>query len=118
MGTPNVFLIFVLSQAVVISAILVFLKKKLNSNLVDLAITQLEAGQIELEVPNMEIVFITHKKVSADIRERILKAVTKRIPGSAVPEFHVDTKILGGMIIKAGSQTVDYSLIDRLRKAK
>ena len=118
METPNIFMIFVLSQGVVISLILVFLKKKLNSNLVDLAITQLEAGQVELQSPNMAIVFITHKTVSADVRERILKAVTKRIPGSAAPEFRVDGKILGGMIIKAGSQVVDYSLDDRLRKAR
>ena len=118
METPNIFMIFVLSQGVVISLILVFLKKKLNSNLVDLAITQLEAGQIELQSPNMAIAFITHKTVSADVRERILKAVTKRIPGSAAAEFRVDGKILGGMIIKAGSQVVDYSLVDRLRKAR
>jgi len=114
----NIFLIFVLTQVVVISVILFVLKKTLNRNLVDLAIKQIEAGQLKQDAQNVNITVTTHKPVSTGQRERLLKAVTKQIPGAGTPDFKIDGKLLGGMIIEVGPQIVDYSLIDRLRKAR
>ena len=118
MATPNILTIFLCSQVVVVIVIVFVLKKVLNGNLVDLAITQLESGQVVADSPTTNIVIITHQSISASHRERILKAISKRIPGAGVPEFRVDGKLLGGMIIKAGTQVVDYSLVDRLRRAR
>lgn len=114
----NIFLIFFLTQVVVISIILFVLKKTLNRNLIDLAISQVEHGQVKYDGPEPLIMVTTHKPVSTTARERLLKAIAKHLPGVKTPEFRVDGKILGGMIIQVGSHTVDFSLIDRLRKAR
>ena len=126
MWTPNIFMIFVFSQAVAISIIVVILKKILDRNLIGLAIEQLEAGRLNPEglngknfdPPNFKLVVITHKKISDADRERIAKAVTKNIAHGIIPDFQIDEKIRGGMIIKAGTHIADYSLVDRLRRAK
>ena len=114
----NIFVIFFMTQIVVTGIILFILKQKLNSILIDLAISQVEHGQVKYDGPQPLIMVTTHKKLSSVARERLLKAITKHLPGVKTPEFRVNGKLLGGMIIQVGNQTVDFSLIDRLRKAR
>lgn len=126
MWTPSIFVIFVLSQTVAISIIVLVLKGILDRNLINLAIQQLEAGHLnpaglnrkDFDLVHFSVSVITHKEIAAVDRERVLKAVTKNIPGGTRTHFQVDRKICGGMIIKAGAQTADYSLLDRLKRAR
>ncbi len=119
-------MIFVLSQTVAISIIVVILKGMLDRNLIDLAIQQLEIGRLNLQEMHkkdfdpagVQLIVITHKKIMDADRERVFKAVTKNIPVGIVPDFQINRKILGGMIISVGPNTADYSLIDRLRRAR
>lgn len=125
MGIAGFLLNFVLPQVVAITIIVIVLKKVLDRNLINLAIEQLEAGRLNpseaqsksAEPAKFLFTVITHKKIKDVDRERILKAVTKNISGSIVPNFQVDKNIRGGMIIKAGENISDCSLSDRLRRA-
>lgn len=125
MGISGFLLNFVLPQVVAITIIVIVLKKVLDRNLINLAIEQLEAGRLNpseaqsKSVESAKVLFkvITHKKIKDVDRERILKAITKNIPGGIVPDFQVDKNIRGGMIIKVGENTSDCSLSDRLRRA-
>lgn len=118
----NIFPIFVVSQVIAISVIVVILKRILDGNLADLAIGQLESGRVNFkksfDSPNVKFVVITHKKIDEIYRDRILKALAKNMAGKVEVDFQIDAKILGGMIIRFGDNTVDYSLIDRLRRAR
>lgn len=126
MWTPSIFVIFVLSQVVAIGIIVLVLKGILDQDLINLAIQQLDAGRLNpegLAHKNFDPAYcavrvITHKEIAALDRERILKAVIKNIPGGVVTHFEIDRKIRGGMIIKIGVHTADYSLIDRLKRAR
>ncbi len=126
MWTPSIFVIFVLSQTVAISIIVLVLKGILDRNLINLAIQQLEAGRLNpdgsdrknFDPAHFTVSVTTHKEIASVDRERVLKAVTKNIPGGVVTDFQIDKKIRGGMIIKTGIQTADYSLLDRLKRAR
>ncbi len=119
-------MIFVLSQTVAISIIVFILKGILDRNLIDLAIQQLEIGRLnpqelhkkDFDPASVKLIVITHKKITDVDRERVFKAVTKNIPGGVIADFQINRKILGGMIVSVGANTVDYSLIDRLRRAR
>lgn len=125
MWIPNIFAIFAILQVVPVAIIVVILKSILDRNLIDLAIQQLESGRLNpqgghnanFNLNGIKMVVITHKKISQAHRERILKAVLKNIPGGLVADFQTNKKICGGMIITVGASTVDYSLLDRLRRA-
>ncbi len=119
-------MIFVFSQVVAIGTIVIILKGILDRNLINLAIQQLEAGRLNplglgqknFDTASIKLVVVTHKKIKDVNRERVLKAVTKNIPGGIIPDFQIDSKILGGMIISVGDNVAEYSLIDRLRRAR
>ncbi|MCB9772019.1 MAG: F0F1 ATP synthase subunit delta [Candidatus Omnitrophica bacterium] len=125
MGISGFLLNFVLPQVVAITIIVIVLKKILDRNLINLAIEQLEAGRLnptEAQIKNLgaakfPFIVTTHKKIKDIDRERILKAITKNISGGVTPDFQIDNKIRGGMIIKAGENISDCSLSDRLRRA-
>lgn len=118
----KIFLIFVVSQVVAISIIVMILKRILDGNLINLAIQLLESWPLNLkksfDASSGKLVVTTHKKIEEAHRQRILKALTKNMAGKAEVDFQVDAKILGGMIIRFGDDTADYSLIDRLRRAR
>ncbi len=118
----NIFLIFVVSQVVAISIIVMVLKRILDGNLINLAIGLLESGSLNakksFDASGGKLVVTTHKKIEETHRQRILKALIKNAAGKVEVDFQVDAKILGGMIIRFGDDTADYSLIDRLRRAR
>ncbi len=120
----GVLAIFFFSQLFIISLIVLILKKILDRNLIELAMAQLEAGRLNpplnkpLDIENFVLSVTTHKNIAKSTRERIVKASIKNIPGVIVPHFYIDKKIYGGMIIRAGDQVADFSLADRLRRAK
>lgn len=125
MWNSGIFVIFFVSQAMAIGIIVVILKKILDRNLIDLAIQQLEAGRLtpqrqqkkDFDYSNSKIVVVTHRKIRSGDSQRVLKAVTKNMPGVIV-DFEVEPKVIGGMIIKVDDNAADYSLIDRLRRAR
>lgn len=125
MDAPNYFLIFLIPQIVVLPVIVAVLKKKLDASLINLAIQQFDSGALDpagsrqknFDNGQVKLTVVTHKIVSAEIRERIIKILTRRFPGAGA-DFQVDPKILGGMILRVGQETADFSLIDRLRKAR
>ena len=116
---------FFLSQVVAIGIAVFFLKKQLDRNLLDSAVRQIEAGVFILDGPENNnpkppppiFIVITHAKLSATNRERVLKAITKTTPGGVVPDFQVDKNLLGGAVVKTATKVVDCSLKDKLRQA-
>ncbi len=107
-----------LAQCVVAVIIIVVLKNILDKNLMESAIRRLE-GWPQTGHPSAvtEITVIFHKNLSPVNKERVLKASLKHFTDAVKPVFQIDKKIMGGIIIKVGENTLDYSLKDRLRLA-
>lgn len=112
-----------LAQTVVISFIVAYLKNRLDRNLIDLGIKQIEVGAFAAENTKdkspepLIYTVITHKTIKDIDRERILKTITKHSSRPNKTQFQVDGKILGGIMIKAGNTTIDCTLTERLRQA-
>ena len=106
------------AQVVVISIIVFVLKKTLDQNLMDGAIRHIEYWALEEKTKKVSrLVVQTHKPLDDKYHQRIVKAANKNFGSSVVPDFRIDTKMMGGMIIWVDDKEIEYSLRDRLKQA-
>lgn len=109
-------------QAIVITIILVVLKKKLDHILIEVAAKQIEAGAFAENVnlgdaAPLAFVVTTHRTIRDTDRERFLKVITRSVPRPHKVDFQVDAGLWGGVIIRTAVKAVDCSLRERLRQA-
>jgi len=106
-----------LAQVVVISIIVMILKRILDQMLIDLAINLFEYWSPGKH-PTGPVQIITHKRLSGRNVDGLRKALGKHSLTPDQAQYVIDKKILGGMIIRADNRIFDCSLKDRLRRAR
>ena len=109
-------IIVFLAQAVIISIIVVVLKKKLDKNLIELAVRQLGSLKMEKGTTSPAVI-ITHRKLADKYKNQITQLVNEQAGSSERIDFQIDKGILGGIVLKIGTRQLDYSLKDRLQEA-
>jgi len=105
-----------IGQAVGVCVVLFFLQRALNRMLVDSAIRQFDFWRAENNTTGQRLQFISHQKIAPEFMPRIQRGAVKFLAAGAAPEFILDRKLLGGMIVKAGDKIFDCSLRDRLNQ--
>lgn len=109
--------IFVL-QLIVIALIIFALKKRLDRQLVELAIQKFEllsAGHIGPE--EKDVVVVTTRKLEDGARRQLLNIGIKKVHRTLNFVAREDKAIKGGMIIKFKNFSIDYSLASRLKES-
>ena len=104
-----IWIIFVV-QTLIGIGIFMFLKKLLDCDLQELALEKLQ----NLSFDCKEIKVITHKPIKDVFKSRVEKIIQQKNVQVSV-EFSELSQIKGGMIIEAGAQTIDCSLLSRLK---
>jgi len=110
-------IIFIL-QIVVIATIIFFLKKRLDKQLVELAVQKFGMLSPENVGPEQkDVLVITFRKLSEEIRGKLLGMGQKRLNRMLNLIVKEDKAIKGGMVIKFKDFSIDYSLASRLKES-
>ncbi len=114
----GILLIVVLAQIVVIVIIVIILKTLLDRKLIELAIRHLAFGKIEKEsavIKHLRVV--SFPSLNQTHQEQIAQAIKKQFGSADNVNFSVDSRIMGGIIIKVNEKIIDCSLRNRLQEA-
>ena len=109
---------FFLGQIAVAALVVFLLKGKLDDILIESAVRQLEILSSEKKSSVKVITAVTSKNLSSANQERLKKAIVKQFGEAAMLSLQIDQSLLGGIIIKLGSDLIDCSLRTRLRQAR
>jgi len=108
-------IIFIL-QIIVIGLIIFFLKRRLDKQLIELAVQKFGMLSPENVSPEQkDVVVITFRKLSEETRGKLLSTGHKRLDRMFNLIAKEDKAIKGGMIIKFKDFSIDYSLASRLK---
>ena len=104
-------------QIIVISVIVVVLKKVLEGQLITLAVQKLDAMPLgEFDQNSHEVTVTAYAKLKSSIAEKIAQIVTRKINKPATVAVQRDKKLWGGLIIRWNKGVIDFSLISRLKE--
>lgn len=109
---------FVIVQLVIAAIVVFVLRGNLNNLLVEMAMKQFELRIRDKSAPIPAVTVISHKGLHEEIRGTIIKETSKNCGETVKPVFQVDKSLLGGIIMKIGSNIIDCSLRDRLHRAR
>ncbi|GEM_PF-4974151 len=108
-----VFVVFVL-QAFLALVVVVFLKKFLGRELIEVALERFETLKYQGDLAQLkEIVVVSHKALDESIQTRIKAVAGKRFKGVPL-NFSTDSALKGGLTIVVGSSVIDNSTSSRL----
>jgi len=116
------FIIFILAifilQIIVIGTIIFVLKRRLDRQLIELAIQKFERLNAEDIGPEeKDLVVITAKKIEEGVRHRLIEVSFKKVHRALNLIAQEDRSTKGGIIIKMKNFSIDYSLAGRLRES-
>ncbi|MFA5088228.1 MAG: F0F1 ATP synthase subunit delta [Candidatus Omnitrophota bacterium] len=112
----SVFSRIFLMQFILTVVVVFILWKVLEARLVEFAIRRFEIWEPEEDRPLPKEIFVTsHKNLKSVAKQRILRSSLKNFGPQAKVHFQVDKSNLGGVIIKFGSDEIEYCLRERLK---
>ena len=112
------FIWFIIAQLVIAVIVVWALKGNLDNLLIDMAMKQFDLRIRDKSSPIIAVTVTSHKKLNAEIQAKIIKETSRNLGETVKPVFQIDKNLMGGMIIKTGSNVIDCSLRDRLHRAK
>ena len=108
----------VLVQIIAAGVVFAVLRAVLNGMLIDLALKHREVFRSEDgEAPVDRVVIVSFRPLKDADARRARRAVDQRIRPAGPLEFQVERQLWGGVVIRAGSRVLDFSLRDRLKRA-
>lgn len=106
------------AQLILIAAIVFILKKILDKFLVDDALTRIEALQPDsIDKDLKDVVVMTYRDLNAKTQKRISDAFYRKTNKIVPLLVQKDRNLKGGLIIKMKDNTIDCSLITRLKQS-